>query len=304
MIQNPIPWPGGARCAVAFTFDVDGESLIHLGYRDEADNKIASLSELAYDAEIAVPRILALFQRHGMKQTFFVPGWCLERYAAMTDLILLHDHEIAHHGYLHENPNKLSAEEERTWLRRAIESIERTTGRRPRGYRAPSYAFSRATLGFLLEEGFDYDASLMGDDIPYVLEHPTGRLVELPSTRTLDDWSYFVLSRDFNWMLPIHAPERAYEVYRAEFDACWRHGGLWIAVWHPFVSGRLGRIDAMESLIQYMHDKGGVWFATLEDIAAHANKMAASGAWTPRVQKLPYPRGPIPELTPKFFAAQ
>ncbi|MBM3584521.1 MAG: polysaccharide deacetylase [Alphaproteobacteria bacterium] len=303
MIQNPIPWPNGARCAVAFTFDVDAESLVHLGYRDEADNKIAALSELGYDAEIAVPRIIALYQRYGLKQTFFVPAWCLEQHPAMTDLILQDGHEIAHHGYLHENPNKLSAEEERDWLGHAIETIERTTGRRPRGYRAPSYAFSRNTAGFLIEEGFDYDASLMGDDIPYVLEHPRGRLIELPSTRQLDDWTYFVTSRDFNWMLPTLAPERAYEVYRAEFDAAWRYGGLWIAVWHPFVSARLGRIDAMDRLICDMHDRGGVWFATTEQIAQHVRAVIDAGQWVPRAQKLPYPRGPIPELTPRIGRA-
>ncbi len=34
MIRNPIPWPDGARCAVAFTFDMDGESLMHVGHAD------------------------------------------------------------------------------------------------------------------------------------------------------------------------------------------------------------------------------------------------------------------------------
>lgn len=296
MIQNPIPWPGGARCAVCFSFDVDAESLVHLGFREEADNKVMTLSELEYDAEIAVPRILALFQRHGLKQTFFVPAWCMEHHPAMTDLILEHGHEIAHHGYLHENPNKLSREAERYWLCRSIETIERMTGRRPRGYRAPAYAFSRHTAELLFEEGFAYDASLMGDDIPYALEHGGRRMIELPSCRALDDWTYFVLSRDFNWMLPVQAPERAYEVYRAEFDAAWRYGGLWIAVWHPFASARLGRIDAMDGLIRAMHERGGVWFATMEQIAGHARALMESGAWSPRVRALPYPRGPIPEL--------
>jgi len=297
LIQNPIPWPDGARCAVCFSFDVDAESLIHLGYGADADNKVASLSELEYDAEIAVPRILALFQRYGLKQTFFVPAWCLERHPAMTELILEHGHEIAHHGYLHENPNKLTREQEHYWLSRSIATIERMTGRRPRGYRAPSYAFSRHTAELLVEEGFAYDASLMGDDIPYVLDYAGKLIVELPSSRALDDWTYFMLSRDFNWMLPIHAPERGYEVYRAEFEAAWRYGGLWIAVWHPFVSARLGRIDAMDHLIRDMHDRGGVWFAPMERIAAHARAVMESGAWTPRVRPLPYPRGPIPELS-------
>jgi hypothetical protein len=112
-----------------------------------------------------------------------------------------------------------------------------------------------------------------------------------------------VTSRDFNWMLPIQAPERAYEVYRTEFDAAWRYGGLWIAVWHPFVSARLGRIDAMDRLIRDMHDRGGIWFATTEQIAQHVRTVIDAGQWAPRVRKLPYPRGPIPELTPRVGRA-
>ena len=45
------------------------------------------------------------------------------------------------------------------------------TGQRPRGFRAPTYRFSRHTLDLLVEEGIDYDASLMGDDIPYLLDN-------------------------------------------------------------------------------------------------------------------------------------
>jgi hypothetical protein len=45
-----------------------------------------------------------------------------------------------------------------------------------------------------------------------------------------------------------------------------------------------------------MHTKGQVWFATLEDIAAHVQRVIADGTWTPRIDRLPYYDGPIPEL--------
>jgi hypothetical protein len=44
---------------------------------------------------------------------------------------------------------------------------------------------------------------------------------------------------DINYETPIRAPAKVAN-FREEFDAAWDHGGLWIAVWHPFVSGRLG----------------------------------------------------------------
>jgi hypothetical protein len=55
------------------------------------------------------------------------------------------------------------------------------TGQPPRGFRAPSYRFSRVSLDILVREGLLYDASLMGDDIPYILVNGQGQVIELPT---------------------------------------------------------------------------------------------------------------------------
>jgi peptidoglycan/xylan/chitin deacetylase (PgdA/CDA1 family) len=293
MIENPIPWPNDARCAAAFTFDMDAESLLHIYQGETAPNRIALSSMLRYGPEVAIPRIVSAFERYGLRQTFFVPGWCLETYPRAVELILRGGHEIAHHGYIHENPNRLSSQEEAEYLGRAIGSIVKATGRRPRGYRAPSYAFSRYTVDLLIKEGFDYDASLLGHDIPHLIEGERGRLIELPSDVTLDDWTQYVCSKDLGNTMPIQSPERATEVFRAEFDAAWRYGGMWIAVWHPFVSGRLARYDAMIGLIEYMQKKGGVWFARLDEIADHVRSCIDCGRWKPRIDRLPFWQEPL-----------
>ncbi|MCG3775893.1 MAG: Peptidoglycan deacetylase [Nitrospira sp.] len=100
MLKNQIPWPNGAKCAVAFTFDVDSDSEFQYMNRDTAANRVSTLSWLQYD-RVAVPRIVDLFKRYDIKQTFFVPGWTAENYPAIIDSILEGSHEVAHHGYLH-----------------------------------------------------------------------------------------------------------------------------------------------------------------------------------------------------------
>ena len=80
MIENPIPWPDGARCAVSFTFDMDAESLVHMYLTETALNRIALSSMLRYGPEVAIPRIVDAFRRFNLKQTFFIPGWCVEQY--------------------------------------------------------------------------------------------------------------------------------------------------------------------------------------------------------------------------------
>jgi len=298
MIANPIPWPNGARCAVAMTWDMDADSAFNWYNQATADNLVAAQSWTRYDPLIAIPRLVEHFARRDLRLTFFVPGWVIEKYPAQIDLLLEHGHEIGLHGYLHERSNEIAAEDERYWLDRALAAYEKQIGRRPRGWRAPSFAFSKHSLGYLLDRGFEYDSSLMGDDIPYALrEGASGRsLIELPVDWTLDDFPHYAHNRDLGYRMPIAAPQRAHEVFRSEFDAAWEYGGLWISVWHPALSGRPARFKAALELLDHMHAKGGVWFARLDEICDHVRQLIASGRWTPRSETLPLYESPLPEF--------
>ena len=83
----------------------------------------------------------------------------------MIDEVNKADHEIAFHGYIHEDPNSLGRKDEAYWLERSIKIIEEHTGQRSRGARAP-LQFCALVSRTLMNAGIRYDASLMGDDIP------------------------------------------------------------------------------------------------------------------------------------------
>src|SRR5690625_1463088 len=130
MIENPVPWPNGKRCAVAITFDMDSDSILHLTHPKKAQNYLTTLSWLKYD-QVAIPRILKVFREYNLKQTFFVPAWVVERYPQTVELILNEGHEIAHHGYLHEHVNEFSVDEELYYLQKGIEVLTNFTGKKP-----------------------------------------------------------------------------------------------------------------------------------------------------------------------------
>lgn len=123
MINNPVPWPNGAKCAVAITFDMDADSLIHLEHPGDGIRRLAAISLLRYGPEVGIPRILASYKRLDIQQTFFVPAWCIENYPKVIQSMVDGGHEVAHHGYLHENPLNSTRKEERYWLQRGIEVI-------------------------------------------------------------------------------------------------------------------------------------------------------------------------------------
>lgn len=290
MIDNPPPWPDGKRCAVAFSFDVDADSTVHISSGQRLDKELAALAYMRYDPLVALPRLTRLFGDHQIPVSFFVPGWVIETYPKVVDHILAHDNEIAHHGYLHEWPNQLSLDEERELIERASEIIDRASGHRPRGYRAPYYGVSEQTVNLLIEAGFAYESSLFADDVPLLLDNGRGDLIEIPVPDAVDDYNQYVSARALDYLMTISSPQRAIGVFRAEFDAMWEYGGLWVGVWHPAISGRVSRAMAIRDLIEHMQNKGDVWFATHEQVASHVRGLIASGTWIPRVDKLPlYP---------------
>ena len=104
---DSVAWPGGARAAAAFTFDVDAESAVLWGSPGTAD-RMSVISHQAYGPLVGVPRLLDLLERHGIRSTFFVPGYTAHRYPDVVRRLVDAGHEIAHHGYLHEQPTALT----------------------------------------------------------------------------------------------------------------------------------------------------------------------------------------------------
>lgn len=258
---TPPSWPNGARVAVGLSFDVDNELL------SRAKPLPVPLSQGEYGATTGLPRILAILDRQQIPATFFVPAGSAMLHPEMIPAILAAGrHEIGVHGWMHENlPALGDAEHERRLLTQAIDYLTRAVGKRPVGYRAPSWAFSPHTLPQLLQAGFLYDSSLMAMDEPYELVHkgtPTG-LVELPVEWMLDDFPYY--GARASGSLPL--PDAVREIWEREFDAAYEERTLLILTAHPHVSGRRSRLAQLETLISYMKSKPGVWFATLEQIA-------------------------------------
>lgn len=293
MIQNPIPWPNGARCACAITFDVDADSLIHIARPKDSWNRLYPITMGRYGPTVGVPRILETYRRLGLKQSFFIPGWTMERYPDAVEAILAGGHEIGHHGYLHEDPAEISPEAERSAFEKALAIHRRMTGRIPRGYRAPVYNATQATIDLLIEHGFSYDSSLMADDIPYRMRSGGKYLYEVPPHWGSDDWPPFAHYAEIGYMMPVQPPEQGLAASFAEFEAQYQAGGFWMGIWHPFLTGRLARWAVVERWLEQVLATRQVWFAPLEEIVAHVERLVAAGGYQVRTEELPYFTQPV-----------
>ncbi|MCW2691127.1 MAG: putative xylanase/chitin deacetylase [Mycobacterium sp.] len=282
----PISWPGGARCAASFSFDVDAESAM-LGVSTTHASRMSAISHQAYGPLAGVPRLLKILARHGITSTFFVPGYTAVRYPDVIRSIAENGHEIAHHGYLHEPMAGLTREQEAAILDRGSDVLEAVTGARPTGYRAPMWELNWHSPKLLRDRGFLYDSSLMDADHPYELDvEGGGPLVEIPIQWALDDWEQYGYVPDLSGTGLNESPVKATEMWRLEFDAMRADAGCFVLTNHPFLSGRPSRAQALDDLIEYVRSHDDVWVASMGEIAAHVRSLGLS----PRSVARPDPR--------------
>ena len=273
-------------CCITFDFDATSSWI-----GSARSNNPSMISRGEFGAA-AIPRILALLKRFAVQASFAVPGHTAYAYPGLVEMIVDHEHEIVHHGWVHENPARLDESQERRVLERGLHALERVAGTRPRGYRSPAWDFSLRSIALLHEYGFDYDSSCMGHDhYPYYLRvgdkwstdgpyhfGETIDLVELPVYWGLDDFPLSEYVPGFNeGMRP---PAELEALWRDDFDYARAHApqGVFTLTLHPQVIGRGNRMMLLERLLEYFTSRN-VQFSSMSNYVAGWRAHNALADW-------------------------
>ena len=260
------------RLTVALTFDHDA---ISDGVR-RGDPPV-KLSHAEFGPRVGVPRILNVLAREGIPSTWFVPGHSLVTFPENTGAILAGGHELAAHGWFHEDFSELTRDEARAVLVQSRDALAEAAGMSPVGFRAPYWALAPGTLALVEEAGFRYDSSLMAGDVrPYRVRHgdlhsvmdgtrwgAEGRLVEVPVYWALDDWPHFEPGPGRSGLA---TPSAVLEIWTGELRWAWEHepGALLTLTMHPECIGRAHRMAVLERFIAAARALDGVEFARLD----------------------------------------
>ena len=272
------------RHLVCLTFDFDAMS----GFIARGMTSATPVSRGEFGADVATPRILELLKKYRIHSSWYIPGHTLETYPDRCRQVYDAGHEIGHHGWSHVPPALLNRQEEEEGLVRANEQIKNLTGRYARGYRSPAWDLSPHSVELLLNHGFIYDSSMMGNDFtPYrvrqgdliTLDKPaifgkTTRLIEMPVSWTLDDHPHFEFIRTKEWILQgLMNANLVLDDWINDFNYMKKKldWGVIIYTFHPYVIGRGGRMLILEKLIRKLKDNGVV-FTTVEAVAAEYEK--------------------------------
>jgi peptidoglycan-N-acetylglucosamine deacetylase len=250
------------RLTVALTFDHDAISdSIRRG------DPPVKLSHGEFGPRVGAPRILELLARHGIASTWFVPGHTLEAFPGSTAAILAGGHELASHGWFHEDFAELPVDDQRRILQQSFAALERVAGVPPTGWRAPYWSLGPETLELVAAAGFRYDSSLMFDDyrVGRIPAGSTGELLEVPVYWALDDWPLFepAPERGRDGLAP---PSKVLEIWTDELRYAWAHapGGLLTVTMHPECIGRGHRMAMLERFIETARSLDGVAFSRVD----------------------------------------
>jgi len=301
--SGPRVSPKGKKeiiCAIGIDVDAVAGWLGSYG----GENSPCDISRGLFAGEVGVPRLVKLFDRLGVRTTWFIPGHSIDTFPDQCKMVVDAGHEIGMHGYSHENPIAMTPEQEEAVMDRCIDVIERLCGRRPTGYVAPWWEFSGVTNELLLKKGIKYDHSLMNDDFhPFYVrvgdswtkidysKHPNEwmrplvrgtetDLIDIPGSWYLDDLPPMMFIKGAPNSHGFVNPRDIEELWRDQFDWVYREYdyAVFAMTIHPDVSGRPQVLLMLERIYQYLIGHSGVTFRTFDEIADDFRRRCPRGA--------------------------
>jgi peptidoglycan/xylan/chitin deacetylase (PgdA/CDA1 family) len=228
---------------VCLTFDVDAES--GLGPDLAASrHRLSTLSEHEFSVRRGLPRIADLLGEHRMRATFYVPGATAQRWPEAIQALVDSGHEVAHHGHDHLRSHEIDEARQTAEIDEGLAALRPYLGE-AFGYRSPAWELTPHTAGLLLDRGFAYDSSLMGDDRPHWLDTGGGRILELPIHWSLDDYIWFGMGRGTQ----ATATSAWLEAWSDELSSAEADDRPTTLTFHPEVIGRGYRAIALGRLL-------------------------------------------------------
>jgi peptidoglycan/xylan/chitin deacetylase (PgdA/CDA1 family) len=271
-----VRWENDAKVAVQIvvnyeegsekTFAMgDGENdiLYELPFKLDDQRDLAVESMYEYGTRAGIWRLFRVFDAAGIPVTFFAAAVALERNPTVAQKLARRGDEPAGHGYRWSNHFEMTRDEEREAIKRAVVSIEQTTGVRPLGWYCREMSVNTREL-VVEHGGFVYDSDSYNDDLPYWTVILGRAHLVVPYGLVVNDARY-VVPQGFG------SPEHFFEMAKAHLDRLRNDGDevprMMSIGLHPRISGNPARSDALARFIEYGQSLGDVWFARRIDIA-------------------------------------
>lgn len=273
-------WPDGARLALSLVVNVEEGSEMSVARGDKGPEPVDELgvalkipvrnwgneSNYAYGLNAGAPRVFGALREAGMRATVTAAAQSLEVAPQVARMVVEGGHEACSHGWRWVHQFSMDEERERDFIRRAVRSLEATTGARPLGWLS-RYLHTERTRKLLAEEGFFYHMDDYSDDVPRWEVVETGQglkpIVVVPYALDTNDMKF--------WLAPAYRPQDWLDYAVETFERLLAEGAhaprMMSLGLHLRIIGRPGRIGALERFLAHVRSREGVWVAPRLDIA-------------------------------------
>ncbi|MCL1941034.1 MAG: polysaccharide deacetylase family protein [Synergistaceae bacterium] len=274
-------WPNGASCAFAFCFDLDGDTIWNNKTRKIKGGEafIKSRSVGLYGPRKGADHLLGMMKEYKFKATFFVPGDIADRYSDVVERIVGAGHELAHHGYYHEDSYGDTPEEQLEVIEKSQRVFERVAGKKAVGFRFTGELLPETKAVIYNDKNTLYISSggLGIEQCSFLTaDGVKTKAVGVPCSEGLDEYIQMV----FNHYPPIPTGLSRISPYDdvlsnfiRELKGAERFGNAVTSAFHPQVSGTPGKLMIIEKMCQYIA-ANKIWCASCEEIALWWKKSA------------------------------
>lgn len=265
-------WPGGHRLVISLSlqFESGGQPAHTESPFPPLDSRYPDTiapSWYRYGPLEGIPRLLNLFDKHGIKVTSHMVGKAVEAYPELAAEIVRRGHEASGHGLYWAPQYSMTPEEERRSYQQASDIIERVTGQRPVGFNAFWMRHSRETLSILQDLGFIYHIDDLSRDEPSIIPVRSKPFAVIPYTLRNNDIGRIAGSTAMTGAALLHE-------LKDEFDVLYEEGQhrrrMMSVSAHDRIGGTPTVVHALDQFIAYAKSKPGVVFMRKDEIARWA----------------------------------
>lgn len=271
---QPLPFrrkltlPRGARVALVvysniehFPEDLPGTPIVPMTARFTPD--VLNYGWRDYGNRVGQWRLFDMFDRLKIRSSVCLNGDVCREYPEIIEAGNARGWEWMGHGQNNSRfLNDIDEATERAMVRDVIDTIARSTGKRPKGWLGPFLAETFRTPDILAEAGIEYLCDFTADDHPFPMTVATGSLLSMPYSVEMNDLPAFL-------SLGLSASAFADQIVD-QFEVLYREGADNARVMplclHNFLVGQAFRAKHLERALEHIvgHDK--VWLATAGEI--------------------------------------
>jgi peptidoglycan/xylan/chitin deacetylase (PgdA/CDA1 family) len=268
-------WPNGARLVISISmqFEAGGQPLKgtdspfpKIDFPASMPSDPATNTWFAYGYREGIPRLLDLWDRHGVKVTSHMIGEAAKRHPELAKEIVARGHEASGHGPRWSSQYAMSRAEEKLFLQQAMSLVQDVTGERPVGYNCNWLRRGPNTLSLLQELGYLYHIDDISRDEPFIEQVNGKDFAVVPYTLRNND---ILLLEGRNY-----SPSNFLEQIKLDFDqlydeAATRRRMMSVSA-HDRISGTPQMVRAWDEFLRYAKSRPDVVFMRKDEIARYA----------------------------------